>query len=60
MHQPTRTLSSLMQADEEVMEALKRLVSARQKKRSVGRKEKDTAWKALERRELLYQRLEQM
>ena len=48
------------QADEEVLEALRRFTSARQKKRSVGRKEKDAAWKALQRRDSLYQRLDQM
>ena len=48
------------QADEEVLEALRRFTSARQKKRSVGRKEKEAAWKALQRRDSLYQRLDQM
>ena len=54
------SLSLFSQADEEVVEALKRFVSAKQKKRSASRKEREMAWKALERRELISQRLEQM
>lgn len=48
------------EADEEVMEALKRFVSAKQKKRSLGRKEREMAWKALERRDNICQRLDQI
>jgi transcriptional adapter 3 len=50
----------VQEADEEVMDCLKRFVSARQKKRSVGRKEREMAWKALEKRDLVYQRLDQI
>lgn len=52
--------SSPLQADEDVVDALRRFVSVRQKKRSVGRKEREVAWKALEKRERLYQKLDQI
>ena len=50
----------LLQTDEEVIDCLKKFVSARQKRRSVGRKEREMAWKALEKRDLVYQRLDQI
>ena len=49
-----------LQADEEVTDILGRFTSAKQKKRASSRKEREAAWKALERRDSLYQKLEQL
>ena len=54
---PSHLLSGVVQADAEVMEWLRRLMTNRQKKKSPSRKEKEAAWKALEQREALCQRL---
>ena len=46
-----------LQVDAEVMEWLRRFTANRQKKKSASRKEREAAWKVLEQREALCQRL---
>lgn len=45
-------------ADNEVMEAFRRIMAARQKKRTPTKKEKDQAWKALKERERILKQLD--
>lgn len=45
-------------ADNEVMEAFRRIMAARQKKRTPTKKEKDQAWKALKERESILKLLD--
>ncbi|KAJ0023242.1 hypothetical protein NQD34_003141 [Periophthalmus magnuspinnatus] len=45
-------------ADNEVMEAFRRIMAARQKKRTPSKKEKDQAWKALKERESILKLLD--
>ncbi|XP_072015314.1 transcriptional adapter 3-like [Amphiura filiformis] len=47
-------------ADNETMEAFRRIMAARQKKRSPTKKEKDQAWKVLKERETLAKQLNSM
>lgn len=45
-------------ADNEVMEGFRRIMAARQKKRTPTKKEKDQAWKALKERESILKLLD--
>lgn len=45
-------------SDNEVMEAFRRIMTARQKKRTPTKKEKDQAWKALKERESILKLLD--
>ena len=45
-------------SDNEVMEAFRRIMAARQKKRSPTKKEKDQAWKALKERDSILKLLD--
>lgn len=45
-------------SDNEVMEGFRRIMAARQKKRTPTKKEKDQAWKALKERESILKLLD--
>ena len=50
--------NKLAAADTEVMEAYKKISSARSKKKPPSKKEKEQAWKALKEREIILKQLE--
>merc|ERR1712141_660286 len=50
--------NKLQQADNEVMEAYKKITAARAKKKPPTKKERDGAWKALKEREIVIKQLE--
>ena len=50
--------NKLSHADLEVMEAYKKISSARSKKKPPSKKEREQAWKALKEREIILKQLE--
>ena len=50
--------NKLQQADNEVMEAYRKITAARSKKKPPTKKEREQAWKALKEREIILRQLE--
>ena len=50
--------NKLSHADQDVMEAYKRISTARSKKKPPSKKEREQAWKALKEREIILKQLE--